>query len=438
MDDKSAKLGMQGNTQTTVPTSTASTPPVAPTSGPHIEQSPNMASALNTPFSSSHPIQTKSTSTGDIILHPDKPKVDKKTFIIAGIILGVAILVTLIVILIFANRRVDNSASQHDFARYANYLLYGEAKDELTGSYNPDETYEVDFQFYADEYNAEYWDQAKSLLDKSVSSYITNERAPETILFAENLRSYQELFNFIAYYRQNSLPTILTIYQDLVAKGYDETKQSINSYFDSLKDANPGEIAENYLNSARQNLDLQVESLEIYHRYGCTVDAEGEFACPDFSPEDQQRISELNNERMTLGWNNDEYLAGLLTDLKGECWDISEQYLTATLDEDTEEDEVSDEKIEEDQSEENTSEPTDTVETDEGEIYNEGDGSEGIDDSDEAYQVENDEEEVSDDAPEIIEEIDETEEEPEEGTIRTEIDITDLINAAQNENEDIE
>lgn len=138
------------------------------------------------PYFSSHPTQTFSTDTGDIILNSGepKPKQNKRPFIIGGIVLGIFVIVSVAVLAIASlssNPRQNQVVTMQDaYMTYANYLLTGNIKN--TEWQEPDQSndYETmpDYEFYQQVYtkrDEQYFSTLDSLFAEFATKYDTEK-----------------------------------------------------------------------------------------------------------------------------------------------------------------------------------------------------------------------------------------------------------------------
>ncbi len=80
------------------------------------------------------------------------------------------------------------------FARYANYLLFGEEKDVLDGEFEANRTYTVDEQLESETFDQEYWSKAGGLLMKTeeiLTKIDNNEKDQLVSAFRNYLQNFQ-------------------------------------------------------------------------------------------------------------------------------------------------------------------------------------------------------------------------------------------------------
>lgn len=346
------------NNPTTSLPSSPTTPPVA------TQTMPNMASALQTPIASSSvpPEATVSTppasnsttnffdrrfsnsrprETGDIVLSHDQPKprtstLNKKPFIIGGIILGVFVIIMVIVALITSGAKsIDNGSSEEKFKQYASYLLYGSADQELSDEYDPDEIYEVDVQFDIEEFDAEYWDNSKGLLDLAVDNFEAHEEDIEGTDFLEALKSYQALFNFVYEYKKSNPPTYDNILAKYTESGAEETKHYIEEYYNSLTEYAKNTTTQEFLDVALKETQDEIDMMALSERYPCLKDDLSEDCIANLSPEDQEiYLRAITVDESGVYYTDYQIMSDILSELKTGCWSISARFQDPLFSED--------------------------------------------------------------------------------------------------------
>lgn len=367
--------GTESISNPVVPTSAASSSPAtatdsataaSPVATPVVETSPDMASALQTPIGPnrfvSNPFAHASHTTGrrpqrsdDIILDhsPEKPPMDKKPWIVGGIIVAVMVVVLLVVMLItsFAGApKTNNSTSEQKFTQYATYLLYGEVRDELEGEYDPDETYKLDEEFDSEEYHAEYWDTAKALLDEAVSGYRAKEGNVEEEYLAENLNNYMRQFSFIYNYRKSAPPSIKDIQDEYLTSGAEATKEDITQYYGSILNSEEleDELLSSYVETSTQRYSDVIDILDIYQAAGC-LSAEGiDQNCNISAGESLEALIALENNYIENSEATEEIIGIILGVSKEDCWKIIYQMNNPAANEETLEEKMAEENAVED------------------------------------------------------------------------------------------
>lgn len=312
---------------------------------------PSMASALQTPISSnnspSNPALTSSnlnnslSSTpnpfrsgpigGDIVLNPDQPKkrsIDKKPFIIGGIVVGVFLIILLIIVLIVSSLgSVSNEDSETAFTHYATYLLYGEVRDQLEGEYDPEEGYELEVQFYDEDFNAEYWDTAKGLLDATLESYQVDEDDYENIEFYEALTNYQSRFNEIYEYKKTIPPTPEKLEAIYLESGAETAKEYARKYYNDLSDNTESEFLKEYASLALKDAEDNISLQDVYNRNICLTDDLSESCYNNLSPEEKDIILTISQYKLeTGGYTGAKMLSEAVTGLEEDCWGINERF----------------------------------------------------------------------------------------------------------------
>lgn len=138
------------------------------------------------PYFSSHPTQTFSTDTGDIILNTGstKPKQNIRPFIIGGIVLGIFVIVSVAVLAIVSlssNPRQNQVVTMQDtYITYANYLLTGNIKNTEWQEPDQSNNYETmpDYEFYQQVYtkrDEQYFSTLDSLFAEFATKYDTEK-----------------------------------------------------------------------------------------------------------------------------------------------------------------------------------------------------------------------------------------------------------------------
>lgn len=190
------------------------------------------------PFFANHPTQTYAGSTNDIVIGANnvKPKMNKKPFIIGGIIL-IAIVIVCIVVAVTLGQ--TESSLKRSLNSYANYLLYGNESDvKITQKYLG-----VNYRYYVVEQalkdnsdnKTEYFDKLLQkyddfLLISEQDKKLSSEQKNDISLYYAQLRAFSD-------YSETERITEDAILQYFTANGYDKSRLAIESQYSSLVDS---------------------------------------------------------------------------------------------------------------------------------------------------------------------------------------------------------
>lgn len=268
---------------------------------------------------------TTATGKGDIKLSGQKKS--KKGVVIGLVIVVICVFVGLAAFLILRNTISDSGTStladaKNKFSQYATYLLYGEVRNELTGSYEVGQAYELDKQFESSAYNALYWDRAKELLSGAVLalSSVDNGSSLQSVL-----SGYQNEFLFLSdWVRLGELSTD-SLLSKYYSSGIDSTKQSIQDHYATLLES-PNSNLSDLANQKITQLQYYAETLEYYIRSGCIVNQDiNEVCIENLTPDTDTKniIDDENRLRVEINYR----IQSLINNLESNCWILDKAFL---------------------------------------------------------------------------------------------------------------
>lgn len=276
----------------------------------------------------SHPAHTQASGSGDIILHNSQPKDNKKIFIVAGIIglIIVAFVITISLLLGFSKKSSGVATAEEQFNQYANYVLYGETGTTLEGEYDEYKSYKLSQEFYADDYDEQFWQTAGEMLDKAVQASSNSEGEERGLV--DFLQNYQQNFKFLSGYLQvvTNEPTDEQIMAIYFSSGAEAARKVVSDFYSALPDTESINSNE-YVELKQKQYDSTISVLDLYKQYGC-IDSDNNIAeyCEALANGGIEKVVQLqeaitqNREEATDALNN--ILDGLISG----CWTISEWY----------------------------------------------------------------------------------------------------------------
>ena len=283
---------------------------------------------LSHPYFSNHPTQTFNNDTGDIILNTggQKPKQNKRPFIIGGIILAIFAVICVVILVVVSQlsggKETKFGNAEVAFNQYATYFLYGTANDNLSGEYQPDKTYEVDLQLESEEVNKTYWNKSSELLNDAIKFAESDEKI--TRYLVSSLQSYKQYFDFISLYRQKGEideGRLLAVY---LSDGADAARSNIDDFYNNFGEQN-FDVEKNYIENRKQQYYNMLEVYEIYNTLGCIHDGEiDDNNCARAASENTLERLEVQLS-LTSGAKStaDRIIKNSITYLKSRCWDLS-------------------------------------------------------------------------------------------------------------------
>lgn len=310
----------------------------ASTSTTSIISSANIAppTPLNAPLPTDplHPTKTVASGSGDLIVGETSNK--KKPFaiiIIALIALAVIGMVALLIISsVSHNDTTSNTDSVNAFHRYANYLLFGEEKDEAPGGeFQLNTSYEIDRQLKSDTVDEQYWQKSQELLNVAISQY-DNLKDPINPDMGIILSNYRKTFDFIYLYRQKEELNEEDLIRTYFYSGNAVAKTEVKEYYAEY--AKISQIAESYAEQRVIEYDARIKLYEFYNSLGCIRNGVlSDDVCTDIP--DETKIEEADNLSMIViqaSTRAEEILDQSLRGLKDGCWRIGMQLQEAPED----------------------------------------------------------------------------------------------------------
>ncbi len=302
---------------------TPQTEPVPPTGNVDAPAQPTVN--LSHPYLSNHPTQTFNTDTGDIILNtgPQKPKLNKRPFIIGGVILAILIIVILITIALFKGNNINDL--RNNFKKYASYLLTQDVNDaswievNQADDYMSMEGYALYRQFYSSSHS-EYFTELTKLFDKFITDYRSAKdklNTETTIIIEQYIQNYK-LLDAISKTPQINNETLQSIFFD---QGQSGVKTWVDNSFFSLSKVNEDGVA--YFTTINEYSQAYADILSYYQEKGC-LDKNGiDSSCAEsYAPDvdNQDNYTKADNAFASLTLTQ----AFLIDNLQQNCWVIIE------------------------------------------------------------------------------------------------------------------
>ncbi len=284
---------------------------------------------------------TASTATGDIRM-PGVKKKSKLPLILLALVVLAAVGGGVAWMLLGKSNTPSASTSplaeaEKSFAKYANYLLYGEDKDTFDGEYDSTKSYLLNEKLNADSYDETYWNKASELLDRSASA-LGNSDIPEKSQLMNALDSYRQNFNFVKFYNRVGNPNANALLGTLTTSGIDGVNSALNEFYKdfSLLGSN---MANTYAEQRKQQYYNMVQLYAVYGELGCIQDGVvNETLCAAPSAEQQQRIMDLSVALSRSAQTADLIASNAINLVESYCWDFNGWLKDpATLEGDTDE-----------------------------------------------------------------------------------------------------
>ena len=301
------------------------------TANNQIISSANLAppTPLNAPLPTDplHPTHTVGSGKGDVLVRGGASK--RRLLAISGVVL---FSVTLIGVAIFALIMTTNRANNPEltletkFNRYANYLLFGEEKDEKPrGEFDLDTTYEVDRQLKAKNIDENYWQTTRTLLSDTIMGYSGMEKtaAPE---LGSVLDGYKMTYDFIYLYRQLGDINKSSVIATYLNSGVVAAEEEIANFYGRFSNSEL-QIAKEYTKQRIAQNSALVKLYEIYNSIGCIQDGEIDEIFCNATP-NALLSEEFTTSNMTLAEADaraNQILKQAIRSLKDGCWRISDQ-----------------------------------------------------------------------------------------------------------------
>lgn len=297
----------------------------------------------------SHPAHTQASGSGDIILHNSQPKDNKKIFIVAGII-GLIIVAFVIIIsfLLGSSKKSSGIATaEEQFNQYANYVLYGETGTTLEGEYDREVSYKISEQFYSDNYDENFWQAAEEKLALAIKQYEATKEEEKDQALTAYLKDYQTNFKFVLSQKTTVEPTEMQIAERFLTDGVNDTRQFLDQTYGfdgEIADGTESQIPDNsdidgeevasddidtvYRKAKWTMLKAQLESYELYNRYGCLHGDYVDAVCSNMDDEAVLRVNNLQDIILDSKATASQIIAEAINYLIMDCWTISEWYQT--------------------------------------------------------------------------------------------------------------
>lgn len=291
---------------------------------------PNSDTAVNKNdwFEKSHPVYTKASGSGDIVLNNSEAKNNKKPFIILGIVVLIAIVVIAVIVSLLSNtgkKSPSITSAEGKFNQYANYILYGADGTVLEGEYDEYKSYKLSQEFYSDTYNEQFWQSAEEKLDTTTGEYAALEDKNQGL--SDFLENYQASFHFLSAYRQamSNEPTSEQVVETVLNSGTEAAQKMVDDFYAALPNHTSG-YGDEYIEKRRGQYNGIIRLVEIYKKYSCMNGIDINESCVISSEEENQEIPGLQE---TIAQNREDAaytLQKLLDSLMGDCWKISKWY----------------------------------------------------------------------------------------------------------------
>lgn len=269
---------------------------------------------------------TASTATGDIRLAGVKKKSKLPLVLAALVVLAVVGGVAAWLVL---GRKDNNpsqattplSATETAFAKYANYLLYGEEKTTFDGEYDSSHSYLLNQQLDAENYDQTYWDEASELLDKTTEALAqADDPAKDQLTNAFN--NYRQNFNFVKYYKRTGAPDEDALRGTFMTSGMDGIATSLKDFYAGFSLLNSG-AAQAYADQSIQRYTDMMGIYQLYNELGCVQDGViNESACATPSVEQQSRMMNLSESLARNARAASTTLENAVRYVESYCWDL--------------------------------------------------------------------------------------------------------------------
>lgn len=193
-------------------------------------------------------------------------QINKKPFIVLGLLLGIAVIVASVVMLWPKEKTLASANTVEAFNRFANYMLTGEEKTSKLGE---KEYKDYKATLMAREIESEesklYFEKAKELFDELEGAVKEDEALKENEEFKDAFEAYRDYF-YITYNNfkfvdltDNQIMDSFSVYGEL------GTVEMVDRHFASLL----GDKLDSLSSSRHEYAILYVHRLGIYKKYSC-------------------------------------------------------------------------------------------------------------------------------------------------------------------------
>lgn len=271
---------------------------------------------------------TASSASGDIRL-PGRKKKSKLPLLVLAAVVVLAV-VAGGVWWVMRNNGGDSgqpttalSATEEAFAKYANYLLYGEEKTTLEGEYSEDQSYVVDQQLESKSYSQDYWDKSETLL-KTALANLRQSNSPDKDSLINIIDNYQVYFDFLKTYKRVGDIDDEALLQAYIANDMDGVEILLNNRYSAFYSLD-SELATAYADQRKEQYRSVAGVYSIYRELGCIIEgALNEEVCRAANPslEVQERLAELSAEIAHSARQADTTIENASRYLASYCWDF--------------------------------------------------------------------------------------------------------------------
>lgn len=224
--------------------------------------------------------QMTSSSMEDVVLGIPEPRKNKKGLII-GIIITVLVLVCMSIgatLLLKENTVKEAIKNKNTFNTYANYLLFGNAVDNII-DVEPNDmgdiTYALDCEDKTQTECKDFFEEAKKLLDNFKNSNYQTGLSEESTSEVENYFSiFDKYYNYIIFGEMDD-DTILAICME---KGYDGAIEYIKNYYNDLIDSGNTFLV-NFGNYGIEKAKILIDNIKELEQAGCIVNGQNDGEC---------------------------------------------------------------------------------------------------------------------------------------------------------------
>lgn len=213
--------------------------------------------------------------------------------------------------------------AQRAFARYANYLLYGEERDTLDGEFEVGKTYELDRQLADKNPDSEYWNKASGLLNTAVTSYDRFPEKKESVVAW--LKTEKMNFDFLNAYRLVEEPgwsTLLAVSDPFDA---DAARAYVAGLYRTEVNDQESSLASIYSMYKIQQYNADISIMEIYDRNGCINDTtiSSECVAAITAQDDSETISAALTVSNAMPVEAAKVLQQWIDQIERDCWKIN-------------------------------------------------------------------------------------------------------------------
>ncbi len=271
----------------------------------------------------------------DAQIEPKKAtKKSSKWPLIFAVIMVIVAVVAVVTFVISGGRSGDDAQTstqpstineaQIAFARYANYMLYGEERDRLEGEYDMTKTYKLDDNLTISDESDIYWNKVIELLNKAVEIYQRNEKPDKSLLdFLETYRQDVGLLNVL--HRVND-PTQEQILEGYLASGRDQSLSEFMERYAQLRESSYPTAAE-YVDLRSKQIGSMLNLFNIYNEHSCITDGQIGSECVSSLNVEETGSTQLMNDYYEYQQEADDIFNKLLTGIKVECWSINNRFI---------------------------------------------------------------------------------------------------------------